>query len=244
VSLPNGTYTTGTVGILQTTGITRAAGTTVQTTANGSFVRVSGLTGTVGSTLPAAGSCIILVASNVQFQQTGLDAGSISVNGGGTQTNLAVVANQKGLYSAMIPAIPANGQSYTFTGAGGLDVGAFSTNLNFPPPLVWTNQPSITTVNRAQGQLITWSGGAKGTYVRISGQSAVAVGVGATFLCVAPVDDGQFMVPSWILLALPPNNNGALNIQNYVYGPTPSVPNLDYFYTATESITDKVVTYQ
>jgi uncharacterized protein (TIGR03437 family) len=246
VSPPSGknAYTAGAVTIYQGTAITKATGTTVGSTANANFVRVSGLTGTVNSSLPSVGSCTILVAPNVQFQQTGLDAGSISVSGGGTQTNVPGVASQKGIYSTAIPAIPANGQSYTFTGAGGLDVGAFSTNVNFPPPLVWTNQPSITAVNRAQGQQITWSGGAPGTYVQIGGQSAVAVGVGATFVCLAPVDDGQFTIPSWILLALPTNNTGALNIANVVYGPTFSAPNLDYAYTFTESLTDKVVAYQ
>ncbi|HTS64990.1 MAG TPA: hypothetical protein VMH28_23360 [Candidatus Acidoferrales bacterium] len=245
VSPPSGKngYSTGVVTVLQSTGITRTS-TVVGTTASADFVRVSGLTGTVGSGLPSVGSCTILVASNVQFQQTGLDAGSISVSGGGTQTNLQGVASQKGVYSATVSAVPATGQSYTFTGAGGADVGAFSTSINFPPPLVWTNQPSITSVNRAQGQLITWSGGAKGTYVQIGGQSAVSVGVGATFVCLAPVDDGQFMIPSWILLALPPNATGALNIFNLVYGPTYSVPSLDYAYSFTESLTDKVVAYQ
>jgi hypothetical protein len=241
------TFTTGVVAIEQSTGITKAAGTTVGSTAAANFVRITGLTGTVSSGLPSVGSCVILVPPNVQFQQTGLDAGSISVNGGGTQTNLPGVANQKGAYGAAIPAIPANGQSYTFTGTGGTDVGAFSTTISVPPALVWTNQPSITTVNRAQGQLITWSGGAPGTYVNIGGQSAVLVGnvsVGATFECLAPLDDGQFMIPSWVLLALPPNNNGALNVRNQVYGQIFSVPNLDYAYGFTVSITDKVVTYQ
>ena len=47
-----------------------------------------------------------------------------------------------------------------------------------------------------------------------------------------------------ILLTLPPNNNGALHISNLVYGQTYSVPNLDYAYSFTESLTDKVVAYQ
>jgi uncharacterized protein (TIGR03437 family) len=246
VSPPNGknSYTAGSVTILQSTGITKAAGITVGTTANADFVRVSGLTGAVSSGLPSVGSCTILVAPNVQFQQTGLDAGTISASGGGTQANLPALPSQKGIYSATISAVPANGQSYTFTGTGGADVGAFSTAVNFPPPLVWTNQSSITTVNRAQGQQVTWSGGAPGTYVQIGGQSAVAVGVGATFVCLAPVNDGQFTIPAWILLTLPPNNNGALHISNLVYGQTYSVPNLDYAYSFTESLTDKVVAYQ
>jgi hypothetical protein len=180
----------------------------------------------------------------VQFQQTGLDAGTVSASGAGTQTNLPALPSQKGVYSATIPAVPANGQSYTFTGTGGADVGAFSTAVNFPPPLVWTNQSSIAAVNRAQGQLVTWSGGAPGTYVQIGGQAAAAVGVGATFVCLAPVNDGQFTIPAWILLTLPPNNNGALHISNLVYGQTYSVPNLDYAYSFTESLTDKVVAYQ
>jgi uncharacterized protein (TIGR03437 family) len=241
------TFTTGVVTILQSTGITKAAGTTVTYNAGAEFVRITGLTSSAGVGLPSVGSCIILTPPNIQVQQTGLDAGSISINGGGTQTNLPAVPSQKGAYAATIPAIPANGQSYAFTGTGGTDVGAFTTTLNVPPALLWTNQASITAVNRAQGQLVTWSGGAPGSYVQIGGQSAVQVGsaiVSATFECLAPLDDGQFTIPSWILLALPPNTNGALHIENPIYGQTFSVPNLDYAYGFAVSLTDKVVTYQ
>ena len=241
-------FTTGVVSILQSTEITKATGATTTQTAGADFVRITGLTGAVASSLPSVGSCSLLVAPNVQFTQTGLDAGSISASGGGAQTNLPGVANQKGAYGATIPTIPANGEGYTFTGTGGADIGAFSANLNVPPVLVWTNQASITTVNRGQGQLVTWSGGAPGTYVQIGGQSTIQVGTGfvsATFVCLAPVGDGQFMIPSWILLALPGNNNnGALHVENFVYGQTFSASGLDYGYGATASLTDKGVVYQ
>jgi len=241
------TFATGAVTILQSTGITKATGTTVTYTAAADFVRLTGLTSPLSAAGPSVGSCVLLVPLDLQVQQTGLDAGSIAVNGGGTQTNLPAIPSQKGAYGASIPAIPANGQSYSFTGTGGADVGAFSATIKVPPALVWTNQPSISTVNRAQGQLVTWSGGAPGTYVQIGGQSTILVGgaaVGATFACLAPVDDGQFTIPSWVLLALPPNTNGALNIENPVYSPAFAVPNLDYAYGLSVSLTDKVVTYQ
>jgi hypothetical protein len=102
-------------------------------------------------------------------------------------------------------------------------------------------------VNRAQGQLVTWSGGAPGTYVQIGGQSAITNGsvtVSSTFQCLAAIGDGQFMIPSWITLTLPPNTNGALHISNVVYGPTFSAAHLDFGYTLLESLSDKVVTYQ
>ena len=57
------------------------------------------------------------------------------------------------------------GTAYTFTGPGGKDVGKFTATLTFPVPLTWTNESSISAVTESQGQLITWTGGASGTYV-------------------------------------------------------------------------------
>jgi hypothetical protein len=82
--------------------------------------------------------------------------------------------------------------------------------------LVWTNP--VTAINRAQGQTVTWTGGAPGTYVTITGLSSTGTGLTLTnvsFFCLAPVSAGQFAVPSWVLLALPVSSTGSFGLYNY-----------------------------
>jgi hypothetical protein len=96
---------------------------------------------------------------------------------------------------------------YTVTGAGGPDVGAFTTSLDLPPLLAWTNQESITSVDRASGLTITWTGGDPDSAVLIQGTSTIGAGTSSravgTFACLAPVSAGSFTVPSTVLLTLP-----------------------------------------
>jgi hypothetical protein len=77
-----------------------------------------------------------------------------------------------------------------------------------PPPFVWTNQSSITTVNRASGLTINWTGGDPSGYVTIAGTSTAYGSTAATsttvsFTCTARVSDGSFTVPAVVLLGLP-----------------------------------------
>ena len=103
--------------------------------------------------------------------------------------------------------IPATGGAFTFTGAGGAGVGAFTANLAFDTPiLTWTNQATISTVTRTSGVTISWTGSTS-DFVQIGGESYTsgANQVGAQFLCSAPASAGQFTVPASVLLALPPS---------------------------------------
>jgi hypothetical protein len=73
----------------------------------------------------------------------------------------------------------------------------------------WTNQSSLTTVVRANGATVTWSGGDPAGYVTIGGQSdlfgsTAATTVSVSFTCTARVTDGSFTIPPAVLLALPP----------------------------------------
>ncbi len=148
---------------------------------------------------------------------TVLDAGaSISVTGpNGTKT----LTKSNGLYSATlgggiagIPGVPSTplylsqGQYMVNNGSGGADVGPFNATLNVPAPLVWTNAASITTVNRANGQTVTWTGGDNTSSVQILGFSTTGAStalVGAEFVCTAPASAGTFTIPAAVLLALP-----------------------------------------
>ncbi|PWU00287.1 MAG: hypothetical protein C5B51_25505 [Terriglobia bacterium] len=131
--------------------------------------------------------------------------------------------------------------TYTVTGPGGADVGPFTATYTMPPPLVWTNQSSITTVNRASGVTINWSGGDPSGYVTIAGASTAYGATAATtvtvaFTCTARVSDGSFTVPPVVLLALPPSSSipgsnivtpGTLVVSSYAnpqtFGPPPGI---------------------
>ncbi|MBI3666863.1 MAG: hypothetical protein HY236_11685, partial [Acidobacteria bacterium] len=100
--------------------------------------------------------------------------------------------------------------SYQVTGTGGADVGPFSANVTIPPPVVWTNRDQLTSVNRAQGLNVAWTGG------DLTGQLALIVGfnvdqqaqAGGLFLCLAPLEAGGFTVPASALANIPPSNVG------------------------------------
>jgi uncharacterized protein (TIGR03437 family) len=114
------------------------------------------------------------------------------------------------------PIVPPTGGMFAFSnGSGGPDVGAFKASFSetLPTSLVWTNSSAITAIDRAKGQLITWTGGIPGSYVSIFGYSSIyeTVPVAAgqlaynvRFTCSAPLSAGQFTVPAAVLESLPP----------------------------------------
>jgi len=167
------------------------------------------------------GSCV--VSTHVSGQATPpptatvqyLDAGAITVNGPGITGTKPIAKSSPGagilLYSLILDntATTLAAGTYNFTGAGGPDVGSFTTSYTMPTPFAWTNQSSLSTVVRANGATITWSGGDPAGYVTISGQSELngataATSVSVSFTCTARVTDGSFTIPPVVLLALPP----------------------------------------
>jgi len=134
------------------------------------------------------------------------------------------------------PIIPQSGGAFAFdNGSGGPDVGPFTATLSarLTTAFVWTNRSTITAVNRANGQLVTWTGGIPGSYVSIFGYSFAhensRLGNGSDvytyFTCSAPVSAGQFTVPTAVLesllpsgtvlgAGLPPAGNGYLYVVN------------------------------
>ena len=179
---------------------------------------------------PPAGACTVSTFGGTSEPNdpalaaiTPLDAGAaIGVNGPNGAKSIA--RSTPGFYSTQLgggttisglpPGVPnpfpnampdylAAGE-YTFTGPGGADVGAFTARLNYPQPLTWTNENSITAVNRTQDLRVTWSGGAPNDLVVISGSAAnTNPTVGGTFICYSVASAGSFDVPSWVLSALP-----------------------------------------
>ncbi|MGO9097364.1 MAG: hypothetical protein ACLQGV_19355 [Bryobacteraceae bacterium] len=165
------------------------------------------------------GACTVVTFSGTSastadiITPTYLDAGALSLVGpsGGT---IPIPATSKGIYydelgsSTTIPGVPSTGLylspgNYTITGAGGANVGAFTGTLTLPAPLTWTNMDAITSVTRANGVTVNWTGGAG--YVMIDGYSGISTpqNAGAFFICLAQASAGTFTVPSNVLLALP-----------------------------------------
>jgi uncharacterized protein (TIGR03437 family) len=175
-----------------------------------------------GYTSPSLGNCIVIQAiqttsTTTPTLPTALDAGTISVTGpAGTQQipELAI-----GAYSLQPSStfLPATFGTFTFTGAGGKNVGPFTVSISYSNPLSWTNMNAITSITRSQGVTVNWTGGASGTYVFIYGGSSNASGsVSVSFECYASVSANQFTIPSYVLLALPTtSSNGSLSVSNY-----------------------------
>lgn len=122
-------------------------------------------------------------------------------NHGGTPTVYGSVLSGQGTYFSL--------GTYTLAGAGGRDIGKFSTSFTITQTPTWTgtDQSRLITagVTRTQGMTINWINGSPAYNVAIVGASYTdGTGqTGATFACVVPSSLNTFTVPSSVLLALP-----------------------------------------
>jgi hypothetical protein len=181
----------------------------------------------------------------------------VEVKGGPTGATVVLEKALPGRYFAQAPAGFVGAGTFTAdNGSGGTDVPGFSVSANFAAPLVWSNKSSITDVTRSAGQLVTWTGGAAGTYVSISGYSLAAssdfeVLAAAYFVCLAPVEAQQFDVPAWVLETLPTSpasgiagfSLGSLSVSNYSYTKVTIAP-LDEAFFTDSSTDNKSVNYK
>lgn len=216
---------TGLVSLVQTNSPNNAGAIVVSNSANAAFGRYAGLAEAATGGIASPGGCVafpVTVGGPVTF--TGLDAGVITLSGpSGLEVTLRSQLGIKGAYNAILAggAIPQSGGTFTFKGAGGADVGSFTSTVELSNPLMtWTNRSAAATIDKSQGLTVTWTGGNPGTYVSISGTAGTANSGGsgpvAGFTCLAPVGDGRFTVPSYILLALPTGPGGVV-VQNIIY---------------------------
>lgn len=236
----------GILALLQQTSVSgsgASATTTVTNTGAGIFENWSGTqfvsSGQVNS--PSLGSCFVsttTVASAGSFLTgfltgSGLDAGALSVTGPAGTQSLAPVVSLPGFYGGQLPSgfLSSSGGLYTFKGTGGANVAAFTSALNYPASIVWTNMSSISTITRNQGVNIKWTGGASGTYVLITGSSSASLagqGITVSFTCAAPTSAGTFTVPAGILAL--PAGSGSLMVQNTINPQSFTAAGLDVGY--------------
>jgi uncharacterized protein (TIGR03437 family) len=203
--------TSGTIAVAMTT--TQKG--TVSSFASAAFVEETNIPYLPGYGLVTAGGCIVLSSTPPQPTTSSLTAGNLSITGpGGSMQIPQITSGSSTSYEVNFPTgfFPAAGGTFTITATGSANVQPFSVTVSDPNPLVWTNQSAITAVDRTQPLTVTWSGGIPGTYVQIGGGSTI-VNASATFLCIAPVEAGQFTIPSYVLLASPASSGG-INLIN------------------------------
>jgi hypothetical protein len=244
------TYRTGFVGLINS--VEPGTSGTPQTTnaATADFNKTTGATYTASGSVTSIGSCSIsetVTSSGSAGTTTALNYGTVTVtgpNGSATLTPESIAG--VGISFAQLSAgfIPSTGGAFTFTGTGGSDVGPFSTTVNFPNPiLTWTNQSADATISRAQGVTVTWTGGAAGSYVIISGSSSNSTsGVSASFTCHAPVSAGTFTVPEPVTLTLPAGT-GTLSLENTTAFQSFSATGIDIGYGFGATLTSINATY-
>jgi hypothetical protein len=142
-------------------------------------------------------------------------------------------------------------------------VKSFKFNIPVPPTLNWTNMNSVGPIIRANGQLVTWTGGDPNGVVTITGDSIVlstdsngnSTAVGAFFSCHAPDSAGQFTIPAPVLLSLPPSSvispvagvsidAGSLSLGTSSLPVTFTAEGLDYGFAGSSVTTAKTLAYQ
>jgi uncharacterized protein (TIGR03437 family) len=162
---------------------------------------------------------------------TNLDAGTLVLAGPGSLNktftknpdfsyalNLGMALDGTGLPPITIPGFSTapviTAGTYTVTGSGGKDVGAFTARINVNQPLSVTGGlPG--TVPRNQGLRLAWTGGGSDQVI-IEGTSSVPISGttqydSAFFFCTTTADKLSFTVPSSILSQLPATPPDAVN---------------------------------
>jgi uncharacterized protein (TIGR03437 family) len=232
-----GTIVTGGFSITQFTISDPQLGTLKSDSIGGGFTQLTGFqlasAAQVNVSVIQQGSCqVIFGTSSGTSTSTGsltdLDAGAVTISGpAGSGLNNQALPETNNSYSLTgeegfsIPgqvsfSLPAGG--YTLNGAGGNDVGSFSTSLTLSSPLVLSS-PLPSTVNRSLPLTLNWTGGNASDLVKILGSSSTSTGTGsskitnsAQFICVTTAGQGTFTVPAAILGQLPATTAGSLDV--------------------------------
>jgi len=234
-----GTITTGAFSITQFA-LSTPQGSAKANSVGGGFTRLTGFQLSSAAQLNVSviqsGSCTVVRGTGSGTSAsagslTYLDAGNVTVSGpsGSSLSNTALTKTNNSYSLSSFEGISIPGQtnftlpagSYSLAGAGGADVGSFSTSLTLASALTVTGGlPS--TVNRSVPLTINWTGGNASDVVEIVGSTSTTSGSGtsavtnsATFICLTTAGAGTFTVPTSILsqmYATAANNPGLLEV--------------------------------
>jgi len=229
-----GTLTIGVLSLVKNSAESNLLGQAVNLkteSAGGSFAKYTiDTVGTANFSLDQIGACYIFNRTGTTQDiiqgtpPTRLDAGSKLTLNGPNASNVAMPMTSAGsdiygasLYSSGINGLGASGAptlaqgTYTISGTGGADVGAFTASVNFPGDLTWTNEDTIANpIPRSSPLTINWTGATSGlvaitgTAFNLSGGTqANPIYDAAVFTCIAQATAGTFTVPVSVLSILP-----------------------------------------
>ncbi len=195
----------------------------------GRYSSPAALAAAVGGLFPSQGTCTSLPSASVSRFAAGLDAGaSLALSGQAGSFTMALT--RTGEYQTLFGNAPSGRDlppgSYTVTGSGGRDVGAFSATLNVAGNVVWTNKAAISTIDRSQPLTVTWTGGTSPGYVLIGGY---VNGGQEGFVCSEDVNKGSFTIPSFVLSTLPAASGGMF-VSPHPLSQQISIPGVDLTY--------------
>ena len=118
----------------------------------------------------------------------------------------------------------------------------------------WTNQAQISTINRQADLTVTWSSDYNSGHVLIGGTSSYPqAGKTAVFLCSEEASKGAFIIPSFVLSAMPvalaaganaSPSRGYLFVAGHPLDNTFAAPGLDLGFFSEVSLEAKQVPYQ
>lgn len=158
---------------------------------------------------PPAGTCTVYdnlnLKSNVPISsRAALDGGS-TVMLAGPAGSVQVPVNAKGDTfnpngSFLVPG------SYTISGSGGADVGAFTASATVLALPVLSSPSNNAVVTRANGMTVAWNGGSGIVQILVNAPTDANYSDGRAALCNASANSGTFTIPPYVLLTLPPNN--------------------------------------
>ena len=235
-----GTITTGGFSITQFTITEPSIGTVKSDSIGGGFTQLTAFqlasAAQVDVSVIQSGSCqVIHTTSSGTVTATGnltfLDAGTVTITGpsGSSLTNQTLTKTNNSYSISNIEGFSIPGQTsfslpaggYSLNGAGGNDVGSFSTSLTLASPLTLSS-PLPTTVNRSSPLTLNWTGGNASDTVEIIGTSSTTTGTGTSavtstseFICITTAGQQTFTVPASILSQLPATtgvNTGLLEV--------------------------------
>jgi uncharacterized protein (TIGR03437 family) len=211
-------YRAGLVSLVQSNTALSNGTRSISNDTDGSFESYSGFYNP-GRTLSPGGCTVGPAVANVPGPVTGLSVGTITLTGPNSlSVKLGPQLGITGAFETLLSstAIPSTGGTFTYTGSGGSDVGAFTATVTFTNPVL-TASGVVNTVTRSAGLPVSWTGGNPGTYVYVMGTStSTPLKALVGFSCLVPVDAGTFTVPPYILLGVPAGTGG-VNLQTNVY---------------------------
>jgi uncharacterized protein (TIGR03437 family) len=205
----------------------------------GSFGSETATAAVASAQFPPLGECMVLSGAypfGLGSVGAGLDAGS-SLMLTGAAGSLTLKQTNKGEYQAVFgtsvtgPNIPLG--TYTISGTGGKDVGAFSATVTIASHLAISNKSSLTPVSLTQPLIVNWTGGTAGNAILIGGGSTHAPH--SYFACAADGGAGTFTIPAFIIASINPTANGIIWISPHPLANPITIPGLDAAYFADAS---------